>query len=82
MDAIIMFARVIKDFCILLGILGMFFIAGFRMLPAVIKFSIPQMIEKTTGRKATLGNFELNPLSLQLCFRGFPLQDTDGKTFS
>jgi outer membrane protein OmpA-like peptidoglycan-associated protein len=74
--------KIIKDYCIVAGIPAMFGIAGFLMLPAVLKSKLPQIMEQTAGGKATLGKVEINPILMQFSLQGFSLSEPNGKPFA
>jgi hypothetical protein len=63
-------------------VLFLYAVAGFLVVPAIIKSKAPAIIEQQLGRKATVEQVRLNPFVLSLTVRGFDLQEPDGKSFA
>jgi len=72
----------IKNFCIFLtGLMALYALIGFVILPTVLTSKIPELIEQTTGRKAALEKIEFNPFSLELRLTNFVMQEKDLQDF-
>ncbi len=64
------------------GLLGIYTVLGFYVLPALIKSKLPTIIQQETGRKASVATVRFNPFSLQLSMQGFELQEPGGQLFA
>ncbi|MDD5271878.1 MAG: DUF748 domain-containing protein [Methylovulum sp.] len=75
-----LFAFILKALLITTGCLAFVVIAGFYSLPALLTSQLPGLIERHTGRKASLAaaTLQLSPLALGL--QGFVLREKDQKT--
>jgi len=72
----------IKNFCFFLtGLIALYTVIGFVILPMVLTHKIPELIEETTGRKASLEKIEFNPFSLELRLTNFVMQEKDLQDF-
>ncbi len=74
--------KVIKAFCIIGGILIIYGLSGFYLLPLILKSKIPALIEQTTKRKASIQKLEFDPFLLRLSLQGFSLLEPNGKPFA
>ncbi|MGZ8194599.1 MAG: DUF748 domain-containing protein, partial [Methylosarcina sp.] len=81
MNARDLLTKVFKAFCIIGGILIIYGLAGFFLLPAILKAQLPEMIEQTTGRKASVKEIAFDPFSLRFDLKGFSLQESNGGPF-
>jgi len=62
-------------------IVGLYAIAGFVVIPAVLRAKVPAMLAETLGRPVTIEKIRLNPFALTLGVSGFRIDDTDGGPF-
>lgn len=62
------------------GCLGLYALAGFVILPAVITNKAPQLIADATGQRPQFQALHFNPFSFQAEIEGFSLPAADGKT--
>lgn len=56
-------------------------IAGFVVIPAVLRAKLPPILAETLGRPVTIEKIRLNPFALTLGVSGFRIDDTDGEPF-
>ena len=63
-------------------LLGIYAVSGFYLLPMLVKSKLPGLIQKATGRKASVAKVRLDPFSLKLSLQGFELQEPDGRHFA
>ena len=70
-----------KPALITLGLVLLYTLAGFVLLPKFMQSKLPELIETETGRKASLERVEFNPFSLELSLQGFSMQEQDLQTF-
>ncbi len=66
---------------IAMGLLGIYAVLGYYLLPTLLRSKLPTFIEQKTGRKAAISTVRLDPFSLQLSLQGFALQEPDGRLF-
>jgi len=64
------------------GVLVIYALLGFYVLPMLIKSKLPTLIQQQTGRKASVASVRFNPFSLQLSLQGFELQEPNGQPFA
>ncbi len=64
------------------GLLGIYTVLGFFVLPTLIKSKLPTLIQQQTGRKASVATVRFNPFLLQLNLQGFELQEPGGQPFA
>lgn len=70
-----------KPVLIFAGLVSVYALAGFVLLPKYMHSKLPGLIETETGRKASLERVEFNPFSLELSLQGFSMQEQDLQTF-
>ena len=63
------------------GLLLLYAIAGFFVLPAVLQWKLPEMLQQQTGRKATIADIRFNPFAMDFSLQGFELREKNGKPF-
>lgn len=64
------------------GLLGIYAVLGFYLLPTLVKSKLPGFVQQETGRKASVAAVRFDPFSLQLSLLGFELQEPDGQLFA
>jgi flagellar motor protein MotB len=64
------------------GLLGIYAILGFYLLPVLAKSKLPILIQQQTGRKASVAKVQFDPFSFKLSLQGFELQEPDGHLFA
>lgn len=64
------------------GLLGVYAVLGFFVLPTLIKSKLPTLIQQKTGRKTSISTVRFNPFSLRLSLQKFELQERDGQPFA
>jgi uncharacterized protein involved in outer membrane biogenesis len=64
----------------LVGLVILYTVLGFLVLPAVIKSQTEKLIEKNFHRQATIGKVEVNPYTLQVTIHDFKVTEPAGKT--
>jgi uncharacterized protein involved in outer membrane biogenesis len=64
----------------LVALAALIAVAGFLILPAVLKSVLPDKISAALHRQAAVEQIQINPFALSATLRGFKLADTDGKT--
>jgi len=75
------FVKPLKIFGIVCGLLIFYSLAGFYLIPAVLKWKLPQIIEQQTGRKAKIARIHFNPFVLSASVQGFEFQERQGQPF-
>ncbi len=63
------------------GLLGIYAVLGFYLLPTLAESKLPELIRQQTGRKASVATIRFDPFSLRLSLQGFALQELDGRLF-
>lgn len=64
------------------GLLGIYAVLGFYLLPTLVKSKLPAFVQQETGRKASVATVRFDPFSLQLSLQGFELQEPGGQLFA
>lgn len=64
------------------GLLGIYAVLGFYLLPTLAESKLPELIRQQTGRKASVATIRFDPFSLRLGLQGFALQEPDGRLFA
>ena len=70
-----------KTAMIAAAVLCFYAVAGFLVVPAIIKSKAPAIIEEQLGRQVTVNQIRLNPFALSLTVRGFDLKELNGESF-
>jgi Domain of Unknown Function (DUF748) len=70
-----------KPVLICAGILAFYALLGFFVLPAVLEWKLPEIIQEETGRKTSIADIKFNPFALDLSLQGFEIQEKDGQPF-
>jgi hypothetical protein len=73
--------KIFKVLGIVGGVLIIYGLMGFYLLPAVLKAKLPEMIEQNTGRKSSVEKIEFDPFLLRFNLEGFVLQELNGQPF-
>ncbi|TAN69800.1 MAG: DUF748 domain-containing protein [Methylobacter sp.] len=63
------------------GLLGIYAVLGFYLLPTLVKTKLPEWVQQQTGRKASVAMIRFDPFALRLGLQGFALQEPDGRLF-
>ncbi|MEF3074965.1 DUF748 domain-containing protein [Methylobacter sp. Wu1] len=63
-------------------VLAVYAVAGFYVVPAVLKSKLPDVIEQQTGRKASIEKIQFNPFSLFASLEGVKVQEKNGQPFA
>ncbi|MGZ8165367.1 MAG: DUF748 domain-containing protein [Methylobacter sp.] len=71
----------LKAFFIITSLLVIYAVVGFYILPTVLEWKMPEIMQKETGRKTTISNIQVNPFSLFASLQGFEIQEVNGKPF-
>lgn len=74
--------HLIKPAAILSILFAVYALAGFWILPAVLKNQLSKIIHQETGREATVEKLAINPFTLEMAIQRFELKETDGQTFA
>ena len=64
-----------------LGLLLLYTVVGFLILPPVIRSVAAKQISKQLGREVSIEKVKLNPFALSCTVRGLLIKDTDGQPF-
>lgn len=70
-----------KIFYWVTGILIVYALLGFFVLPAVLKNQIPKIVDEKLNRTAQIKNIEFNPFSMELNFHSFDIKNLDKSDF-
>ncbi|CAA9891123.1 conserved hypothetical protein [Candidatus Methylobacter favarea] len=73
--------KALKVFFIISSLLVMYAVMGFYILPAVLKWKMPEIIQQETGRKTSISKIQFNPFSLFASLQGFAMQEQNGRPF-
>jgi hypothetical protein len=74
--------RMMKKWAIRIGVaVALYTIAGFLVLPAIIKSQMLKRLPALTHRNVAVQDVKLNPYSLSFTLRGFSLTETNGEEF-
>ncbi|MBF6648688.1 DUF748 domain-containing protein [Methylobacter sp. BlB1] len=63
-------------------VLAVYAVAGFYVVPAVLKSKLPDVIEQQTGRKASIEKIQFNPFLLFASLEGIEVQEKNGQPFA
>lgn len=74
-------SKTLKAFFIISSLLVIYAVVGFYILPAVLKWKIPEIIQQETGRKTSISKIQVNPFSLFASLQGFEIQEHNGRPF-
>lgn len=61
--------------------IGLYALAGFVIVPAILRAKVPALLAETLGRPVTIESIRLNPFALSLGVHGLRVDDTDGQPF-
>ena len=67
---------------ILVGLLVIYSLAGFLLVPWVLKSQLEKRLPGLTQRNATVRQVKFNPWALSLTIRGLELTEPDGRRFA
>ncbi|MGZ8162779.1 MAG: DUF748 domain-containing protein, partial [Methylobacter sp.] len=81
MNARSILSKTLKAFFIISSLLIVYAVVGFYILPAVLKWKMPEIIQQETGRKTSISKIQVNPFSLFASLHGFEMQEHNGKPF-
>lgn len=70
-----------KWLSILAVIGGVYTLAGFFLLPAVLRYMLPELLRNATGRNGGVAAVAFDPYRLNLQLRDFELQEKNGSPF-
>ena len=76
------FSFFVKPLIIFVSLLLVYALAGFYLLPSVLKSKVPEIIQEQTGRKASIEKIEFNPFKLFASITGFKILEKNGKQFA
>ena len=76
-----MLKKLIKPLLIGLGLVGLYALSGFYLVPYLLKTKLPALITQHTKTPATLSNAAFNPFKLELALNGFELKDAQQQSF-
>lgn len=62
---------------ILVGLVALYALLGFLVLPAYLRAKIPTMLSEQLGRPVTVGDIAVNPFALTLTVKEFDIRDQD-----
>ncbi len=74
--------RLKKTVAILAGLIGLYAVIGFLVVPPIIKSQLQKGISETLHAQATVTDAAMNPFVLSLTLRGFKLSNTNGELFA
>ncbi|MGQ0810932.1 MAG: DUF748 domain-containing protein [Nitrospiraceae bacterium] len=75
-----LFSRTGKALIVIAGLVVLYALVGFFVLPPVIKSQITSQIQEKLGRQATVREVSVNPFQLSLTINGFDIPDRDQQT--
>ncbi len=75
-------AKTKRIFFYLTGVLLVYSLLGFLIIPAVLSSQIPGLIKQHIKREAHVGDIHFNPFSMELSVLNFELKNKDGSLFS
>ncbi len=78
----VIYKKPLKHFFITCIIASIYSIFGFVLIPSLIKWKLPELIQQETGRNIKLENIYLNPFLLSASLKGFQIQELNGQVFA
>lgn len=69
--------RTRRNLWILLGLLGVFTVTGFFVLPPIVRTQLEKRLSAALGREVTVGKVRLNPYALSLTIERFDIRRAD-----
>jgi Domain of Unknown Function (DUF748) len=76
------YKKPLKYFFIVCSIASIYSIFGFVLIPSLIKWKLPEFIQRETGRDIKLETIYLNPFLLSASIKGFEIQELNGQVFA
>lgn len=64
----------------MLGLVGLFTVVGFFVLPPIVKSQLEQRLSAELGRRVTVEKVRVNPYALSLALENFAIRERDGTT--
>ena len=71
-----------KFFLLACGVITIYSLFGFILIPLFIKWKLPELIQQETGRHIKLENVQLNPFLLSANLKGFEIQEHNSQVFA
>lgn len=66
---------------VIVVLLGLYAMAGFWLVPALVKWKLPDLVREHTGREGSIRDISLNPFLLTLDLRGLEISRKKGGKF-
>ena len=74
-------ARQRKGLGIAVALFALYTLAGFFLVPAVLRYKLPDMIRDATGRDSSIAAAAFHPFLLRVKLQGFELKEKNGAAF-
>ena len=72
----------LKFFLLACSLVAVYSLIGFFLIPAVLKWKLPEIIQQETGRKTRIEKIQFNPFLLAASLKGFEIQELQGQPFA
>ena len=59
--------------------IGLYALAGFVAVPALVKFKVPELVQQKLKRQASIGEIKINPFTLRVEASAIKLAEADGR---
>ncbi len=81
MNVPVRFHKPLKIFFIVSSLVVVYSLIGFFLLPALLQWKLPEIIQQETGRKTLIEKVRFNPFLLTASLKGFQLQELKAQPF-
>ena len=82
MNIPVKFVKPLKILMIIFSLLAVYSLVGFLLIPALVKWKLPEIISEASGRKTSIEKMQFNPFLLSARIRGFQIQELQEQTFA
>ncbi|NOT12115.1 MAG: DUF748 domain-containing protein [Methylococcaceae bacterium] len=76
------FKKPLKLLLLVCSLIAIYSLIGFYLIPSVLKWKLPVLIEQETGRKTRIEKITMNPFLFSVQINGFELQELKEQPFS
>lgn len=76
------FKKPLKYFSLACSLVAIYSLIGFYLIPTILKWKLPEIIQQETGRKTRVEKIKFNPFLLSASLKGFEIQELKGQPFA
>jgi len=82
METLNILSKIKKPFVIVGSVLMVYVVTSVYVVPALLKWKIPEIIQQETGRKALISEIQVQPFPLAIRLQGVEVQEHNGQPFA